>query len=218
MIKDEKIEEIIKDKISDPSDDIIDESLLEEIPGEETVPEEEEITLKDINSEKQEEFDVNKYLADNYSFAELDSMSLEEFIAKELEKPQVQQLKILIDSKANIKGFPTFEDIMKDKKEHGGIFVIVVGLDFEQEIFGIPVETYVCRTIKDKDHMQMLEENPLAENDFEAMKKFFISKAVLFPPLREEDVPRMKAGVIDILLPAIMKQSRYNPNHKIIRI
>lgn len=218
MIEEEKIKEIIKQNTQVEVDEKIDESLLEEIIDEEHPPEEEEVTLQDIKIEENKEFDVNKYLSENYSFAELDLMSLEEFIAKELEKPQVQQLKTLIESKSHVKGFPTFEEIMQSKKEHGGIFIVVIGLDFEQEIFGIPVETYVCRTIKDKDHVEMLENNPTAEDDMEYMKKFLLSKAILFPPVREEDIPRMKVGVIDILLPAVMKQSRYNPNHKIIRI
>lgn len=214
-IIEEQIEETIKDDIVE--DDLIEEDLLEEEYVEED-DQEDEVTLRDLNNNTTDEFDANKYLQENYSFAELDDMSLEEFIEKELEKPRVRELKEMIDSKSHIKGFPTFEEVMLYKKTHGGLFIIVVGLDFEQEVFGIPVEIYLCRTIKDEDHVEMLEANPEAETDLEFMKKFLLSKAIIFPHIRMEDVPKLKVGVIDILLPAVMKHSRYNPNHKIIRL
>lgn len=210
-------EELINKVLDEKNDIVVDDILLEEELVEE-VEEREEVTLRDINNNIIDEFDVNKYLQENYSFAELDDMTLDEFISKEMEKPQVRNLKILIDSKSHLKDFPKFEDIMLYKKNHGGVFIIVIGLDFEQEVFGIPVELFVCRTIKDSDHVEMLERNPDAETDLEYMKKFMLSRAILFPYIREKDVPKLKVGVVDILLPAIMKHSRYNPTHKIIRI
>lgn len=210
-------EELIKKVLDEKNDVVVDDILLEEELVEE-VEGKEEITLRDINNNIVDEFDVNKYLQENYSFAELDDITLDEFISKEMEKPQVRNLKMLIDSKSHLKDFPKFEDIMLYKKNHGGVFIIVIGLDFEQEVFGIPVELFVCRTIKDSDHVEMLEKNPNAETDLEYMKKFMLSRAILFPYIREEDVPKLKVGVVDILLPAIMKHSRYNPTHKIIRI
>lgn len=210
-------EELIKKVLDEKNDVVVDDILLEEELVEE-VEGKEEITLRDINNNIVDEFDVNKYLQENYSFAELDDITLDEFISKEMEKPQVRNLKMLIDSKSHLKDFPKFEDIMLYKKNHGGVFIIVIGLDFEQEVFGIPVELFVCRTIKDSDHVEMLEKNPNAETDLEYIKKFMLSRAILFPYIREEDVPKLKVGVVDILLPAIMKHSRYNPTHKIIRI
>lgn len=210
-------EELIKKVLDEKNDVVVDDILLEEELVEE-VEGKEEVTLRDINNNIVDEFDVNKYLQENYSFAELDDITLDEFISKEMEKPQVRNLKMLIDSKSHLKDFPKFEDIMLYKKNHGGVFIIVIGLDFEQEVFGIPVELFVCRTIKDSDHVEMLEKNPNAETDLEYIKKFMLSRAILFPYIREEDVPKLKVGVVDILLPAIMKHSRYNPTHKIIRI
>lgn len=213
-----KKEELIKKVLDENTEVIVDDLLLEEDLEEVVATEQDEVTLRDVNNNITDEFDVNKYLQENYSFAELDDMTLEEFISKEMEKPQVRNLKILIDGKSHLKDFPKFEDIMLYKKNHGGVFIIVIGLDFEQEVFGIPVELFVCRTIKDSDHVEMLEENPNAETDLEYMKKFMLSRAILFPYIREQDVSKLKVGVVDILLPAIMKHSRYNPTHKIIRI
>lgn len=212
-----EIEEIIEASIEIDDEEIVESDLLEEenIESEET---DEEITLRDLNLKAEQEFDANRYLQENYSFAELDDMTLEEFIEREMERKEVRMLKDIIESKKGIKDFPTFEEVMLYKKTHGGVFIVVVGLEFEQEVFGIPIEVYICRTIKDKDHVEMLERNPDAESDLEFMKKFLLSKSIVFPPTREEDVPKLKVGVIDILLPAIMKHSRYNPNHKIIRL
>ena len=113
-------EELIKKVLDEKNDIVVDDILLEEELVEEREGRE-EVTLRDINNNIVDEFDVNKYLQENYSFAELDEMTLDEFISKEMEKPQVRNLKMLIDSKSHLKDFPKFEDIMLYKKNHGGI-------------------------------------------------------------------------------------------------
>lgn len=223
-MKKEIIEELIDEKIiKNPQDETIDLDLLEELEDVEQLQVEDQanydnVTARDMNLNQDVDFDIDEYVQENYSFEEIDMMSLEEFIEKELKKPQIQSLKTIIESKQHLDNYPTFEEVMNFKKIHGGIFVIVIGLDFEAEVFGIPTETFICKTIKDKDYTEIFNNNSNAEEDFDYMKKELISRSVLFPPIKSEDVDRLKIGVVDVLLPAILKHSRFTTSHKIIRL
>ncbi|WP_297407809.1 hypothetical protein [uncultured Cetobacterium sp.] len=223
-MKKEIIDELIDEKIiKNPHDEMIDLDLIEELEDSEHLQVEEQekhndVTARDLNLNKDSDFNIDEYVQENYSFEEIDMMSLEEFIEEELKKPQIQSLKILIESNQHISNSPTFEEIMNFKKTHGGIFVIVIGLDFEEEVFGIPKETFICKTIKDKDYTEIFKKNNDAEEDFEFMKKELISRSVLFPPIKSSDVDRLKIGIVDVLLPAILKHSRFTTSHKIIRL
>lgn len=213
------IQEIIDEELNNIEDEVLGEDVLGD-----ALIEEEEKKDEDFYNEGADETDnlddlnLSKYLQENFSFAEIDQMSLEQYISEELNKPSVKVLKELLETEKHPKGFPTFEELMTMKKEHNSVFIIRVGLDYEQDVFGIPTEIYVCRTLKSKDHKDMLKELPQGEDENDFMGKFMISRSVLYPELRLEDIDKLKVGVVDVLLPAIMKHSRFNPNHQVFRI
>lgn len=196
------------------------EYSLDELLKEDDELEEEEKNNEELYEENEiKQFDISKYLQENYSFKEIDKLTLEEYIIKELEKPIVQEIKKIYDNGLNIKNFPTFEELMKFKKEYNTIFIVEIGTPLEEDFFGIPQEFYICKTFRKQDYEKMLQTiGDFDEISISTFNDYIISNCVLFPELRIEDIPRLKYGVFDVLLPAIMKQSRFETSNRIIRL
>lgn len=186
----------------------IDEEVAEEIPTFElSRPDDIDITP----------FNIDKYLSDYYSFKEVQGMDFEEYKNKELEKPDIQAIQEIYNKGLKLKGLETFDDfILFKKKNH--IFAITIGLPFEFDLFDIEPKIYICKAFSSADYSKMITANPDAERDMEYFENYMLSECILFPECTMEDIPTMETGIIDILLPAVMKHSRFNSNHKIIRL
>lgn len=193
------------------------EELLDEDEDEDEENNNEEYTNEE--DEKENEIDITKYLQENYSFKEIDKLTLDEYIEKELEKPVVREIKKIFDDGLSIKNFPTFEELMQFKKEYNNIFIVEIGTPLETEFFGVPQEFYICKTFRKQDYEDMIKSiGDIEDISVSTFNDFIISNCVLFPELRIEDIPKLKYGVFDVLLPAIMKQSRFETSNRIIRL
>lgn len=217
-------EELDKELFNDTDEDDIDiDELLEEDDDIEETEEDTGVDLseyfnKSADDYKLDSFKIEDYLKDNFSFKEIDSMSFEEYMDRELENPHVKEISVLYDKGFKLKGLDTFEEFMKYKKENGHIYMITLGFPFEYEMFGIEPRIYVCKAFTGKDYYKMINENPDAEQDLDYFNNYILSSCILFPELRPEDIERLETGVIDILLPAILKHSRFNSNYRITRV
>lgn len=217
----EENEEVVQDENSE--EDLLD--LLEETPSEEDeYPEQEERELSMINEfgnqedTELEDFDIDKYLMDNFSFKEIESMPFEEYKEKELQKPDVQTIAKLYERGYKLKDLDTFDDFIRFKKENIYVYLVTIGLPFEYQMFGLEPKMFICKAFSTADYSEMLKENPTADKDIDFFNDYMLSKCILFPEFRMQDIPKLEIGITDVLLPMIMKNSRFDANYQIKRL
>lgn len=220
----EVTEELDKELFNDESeednidlDDLLEEEEIDDTEDNDPVDLSEYFN-KSADDYQMDSFKIEDYLRDNFSFKEIDNMPFEEYMDKQLENPHVKEIMVLYEKGFKLKGLDTFEDFIKYKKNNGHIYMITLGFPFEYEMFGIEPRLYVCKAFTGKEYYQMIKENPDAEKDLDYFNNYILSSCMLFPELRLEDVERLETGVIDILLPAILKHSRFNSNYRITRM
>ena len=198
--------------------------LLEEEPDEYDEYEDEERTISMIdefgNHEEDtlEDFDIDKYLMDNFSFKEIDSMPFEEYKEQELQKPDVQTILKLYEKGYKLKDLETFDDFLEFKKKHIYVYLVTIGLPFEYQMFGLEPKVFICKAFSTADYSEMIKSNPEADKDIDYFNDYMLSRCILFPEFRMEDIPKLEIGITDILLPMIMKNSRFDANYQIKRL
>ena len=212
--------EVIQQKNTD--EELLD--LLEEEPDEYDEYEDEERTISMIdefgNHEEDtlEDFDIDKYLMDNFSFKEIDSMPFEEYKEQELQKPDVQTILKLYEKGYKLKDLETFDDFLEFKKKHIYVYLVTIGLPFEYQMFGLEPKVFICKAFSTADYSEMIKSNPEADKDIDYFNDYMLSRCILFPEFRMEDIPKLEIGITDILLPMIMKNSRFDANYQIKRL
>lgn len=210
----------VEDDIAEESDDILD--LLEETPTEDFEDEERfdliEAELSQEDDFDLEDFDIDKYVNNNFFFKEISTIPFEEYKQKELEKKDIRSIGLLYEKGYKIKGMDTFDDFLKFKRENNNIYVMTIGLPFEYEVFGIEPKLFVYKSFSNKDYLDMLSSNPDAEKDLDYFNRYMISKCILFPEINMDDVAKLEVGIVDVLLPAIMLHSRFRANYNIKRL
>ena len=198
--------------------------LLEEEPDEYDEYEDEERTISMIdefgNHEEDtlEDFDIDKYLMDNFSFKEIDSMPFEEYKEQELQKPDVQTILKLYETGYKLKELETFDDFLEFKKKHIYVYLVTIGLPFEYQMFGLEPKVFICKAFSTADYSEMIKSNPEADKDIDYFNDYMLSRCILFPEFRMQDIPKLEIGITDILLPMIMKNSRFDANYQIKRL
>ena len=220
----ELIDEIMEESILDTSeDDLL--NLLEEEPDENDYSEEDEDRTFDLINEFGDEddielndFDIDKYLMDNFSFKEIESMPFEEYKEQELQKPDVQTILKLYERGLKLKGLDTFDDFIKYKQKHVYVYLVTIGLPFEYQMFGLEPRMFICKAFSTADYSAMLKVNPGADKDIDFFNDYMLSECILFPEFRLEDISKLEIGITDVLLPMIMKNSRFDANYQIKRL
>ena len=214
-------DEIVQQENTD--DELLD--LLEEEPNEEDeYPEQEERTaslineFRDYEEDELDDFDIDKYLMDNFSFKEIESIPFEEYKEQELQKPDVQTVLKLYERGLKLKGLDTFDDFLQFKKKHVYVYLVTIGLPFEYQMFGLEPKIFICKAFTTADYSAMLKVNPEADKDIDFFNDYMLSECILFPEFRMEDIPKLEIGITDVLLPMIMKNSRFDANYQIKRL
>ncbi len=219
------VDEILNDEViqqENTDEELLD--LLEEEPDEYDEYEDEERTISMIdefgNHEEDtlEDFDIDKYLMDNFSFKEIDSMPFEEYKEQELQKPDVQTILKLYEKGYKLKDLETFDDFLEFKKKHIYVYLVTIGLPFEYQMFGLEPKVFICKAFSTADYSEMIKSNPEADKDIDYFNDYMLSRCILFPEFRMEDIPKLEIGITDILLPMIMKNSRFDANYQIKRL
>lgn len=202
------------------------DDLLEEISDDEDYNDEEkekDVDLSEFFNKSSEDyvpdsFKIEDYLHDNFSFKEIDNKTFDEYKFEQLGNPQVKEIEVMYEKGFKLKNLDTFDDFIRFKKENGYVYTITIGLPYEYELFGLEPKIYICKAFNSKDLDMMLSENPAGDQDLEFFQNYIISSCVLFPEIRMEDVPKLEIGIVNVLLPAILKHSRYNTNYSITRL
>lgn len=144
---------------------------------------------------------------------EIKDNSFEEFLKKEDNNPQNDQLKKTIATSDNL---PSFEQIMRWKFEHNDIFLIDVGTPLESILYGASMDKYIITTFKASQYYNFIEKfGSIAKNKKEYFKTI-ITECLLFPT--NLDMDKMHAGVAELIIGTILKNSKLESNFDIKRL
>ena len=200
--EEQKINKAVDDEIDDLFDDYEDE---DEQNLDDDVFFEDEIETND-NPLKQlfTDPDLEKEVA---------GVSEEEF-AELLKSPEALKIRAITESPVYPADFPKFEDLLKLKKIHGNIIVVLTGNLLEEFQYSVVPKIFLCTTFKTRDYLDFTNVYP--ESDELMLYPFVAVRCTLFPKLNYDSIMELNAGIIKKIAENVLINSDYKTSLEVI--
>ena len=144
---------------------------------------------------------------------EVASVSEEEF-AELLKSPEALKIKAITESPVYPTDFPKFEDLLKLKKIHGNIIVVLTGNLLEEFQYSVVPKIFLCTTFKTRDYLDFTNVYP--ESDELMLYPFVAVRCTLFPKLDYDSIMELNAGIIKKIAENVLINSDYKTSLEVI--
>ena len=200
--EEQKINEAVDNEIDDLFDDYEDED-------------EEDL---DDDAFFEDEMEVNEnplkqLFTDTDLEKEVDGVTEDEF-AELLKSPEALKIKAITESPVYPPDFPKFEDLLKLKKIHGNIIVVLTGNLLEEFQYSVVPKIFLCTTFKTRDYLDFTNVYP--ESDELMLYPFVAVRCTLFPKLDYDSIMELNAGIIKKIAENVLINSDYKTSLEVI--
>ena len=200
--EEQKINKAVDDEIDDLFDDYEDED-------------EEDL---DDDAFFEDEMEVNEnplkqLFTDTDLEKEVDGVTEDEF-AELLKSPEALKIKAITESPVYPPDFPKFEDLLKLKKIHGNIIVVLTGNLLEEFQYSVVPKIFLCTTFKTRDYLDFTNVYP--ESDELMLYPFVAVRCTLFPKLDYDSIMELNAGIIKKIAENVLINSDYKTSLEVI--
>ena len=144
---------------------------------------------------------------------EVASVSEEEF-AELLKSPEALKIRAITESPVYPTDFPKFEDLLKLKKIHGNIIVVLTGNLLEEFQYSVVPKIFLCTTFKTRDYLDFT--NVYLESDELMLYPFVAVRCTLFPKLDYDSIMELNAGIIKKIAENVLINSDYKTSLEVI--
>lgn len=200
--EEQKINKAVDDEIDDLFDDYEDEDE-EDLDDDAFFEDEMEVNenpLKQLFTDTDLEKEVAGVTEDE--FAEL------------LKSPEALKIKAITESPVYPPDFPKFEDLLKLKKIHGNIIVVLTGNLLEEFQYSVVPKIFLCTTFKTRDYLDFTNVYP--ESDELMLYPFVAVRCTLFPKLDYDSIMELNAGIIKKIAENVLINSDYKTSLEVI--
>ena len=200
--EEQKINKAVDDEIDDLFDDYEDED-------------EEDL---DDDAFFEDEMEVNEnplkqLFTDTDLEKEVDGVTEDEF-SELLKSPEALKIKAITESPVYPPDFPKFEDLLKLKKIHGNIIVVLTGNLLEEFQYSVVPKIFLCTTFKTRDYLDFTNVYP--ESDELMLYPFVAVRCTLFPKLDYDSIMELNAGIIKKIAENVLINSDYKTSLEVI--
>ena len=202
--EEQRINEAVHNEIDDLFDDYEDEY------------EDEEDLDDDVLFEDEMETDDNplkQLFTDPDLEKEVASVTEDEF-EELLKSPEALKIKAITESPVYPPDFPKFEDLLKLKKIHGNIIVVLTGNLLEEFQYSVVPKIFLCTTFKTRDYLDFTNVYP--ESDELMLYPFVAVRCTLFPKLDYDSIMELNAGIIKKIAENVLINSDYKTSLEVI--
>lgn len=144
---------------------------------------------------------------------EVDGVTEDEF-AELLKSPEALKIKAITESPVYPPDFPKFEDLLKLKKIHGNIIVVLTGNLLEEFQYSVVPKIFLCTTFKTRDYLDFTNVYP--ESDELMLYPFVAVRCTLFPKLDYDSIMELNAGIIKKIAENVLINSDYKTSLEVI--
>ena len=144
---------------------------------------------------------------------EVAGVSEEEF-AELLKSPEALKIRAITESPVYPTDFPKFEDLLKLKKIHGNIIVVLTGNLLEEFQYSVVPKIFLCTTFKTRDYLDFTNVYP--ESDELMLYPFVAVRCTLFPKLDYDSIMELNAGIIKKIAENVLINSDYKTSLEVI--
>lgn len=144
---------------------------------------------------------------------EVAGVSEDEFVEL-LKSPEALKIKAITESPVYPPDFPKFEDLLKLKKIHGNIIVVLTGNLLEEFQYSVVPKIFLCTTFKTRDYLDFTNVYP--ESDELMLYPFVAVRCTLFPKLDYDSIMELNAGIIKKIAENVLINSDYKTSLEVI--
>ena len=144
---------------------------------------------------------------------EVDGVTEDEF-SELLKSPEALKIKAITESPVYPPDFPKFEDLLKLKKIHGNIIVVLTGNLLEEFQYSVVPKIFLCTTFKTRDYLDFTNVYP--ESDELMLYPFVAVRCTLFPKLDYDSIMELNAGIIKKIAENVLINSDYKTSLEVI--
>ena len=198
--EEQRINEAVDNEIDDLFDDYEDEEDLDDDAFFEDEMEINDNPLKQLFTDTDLEKEVAGVTEDE--FEEL------------LKSPEALKIKAITESPVYPPDFPKFEDLLKLKKIHGNIIVVLTGNLLEEFQYSVVPKIFLCTTFKTRDYLDFTNVYP--ESDELMLYPFVAVRCTLFPKLDYDSIMELNAGIIKKIAENVLINSDYKTSLEVI--
>ena len=138
----------------------------------------------------------------------------EDEFAELLKSPEALKIKAITESPVYPPDFPKFEDLLKLKKIHGNIIVVLTGNLLEEFQYSVVPKIFLCTTFKTRDYLDFTNVYP--ESDELMLYPFVAVRCTLFPKLDYDSIMELNAGIIKKIAENVLINSDYKTSLEVI--
>ena len=131
-----------------------------------------------------------------------------------LKSPEALKIKAITESPVYPPDFPKFEDLLKLKKIHGNIIVVLTGNLLEEFQYSVVPKIFLCTTFKTRDYLDFTNVYP--ESDELMLYPFVAVRCTLFPKLDYDSIMELNAGIIKKIAENVLINSDYKTSLEVI--